>query len=137
MELKGSFNVKDGVVESGKGNLSQVVKQLKDGWYKWVITKQYSDRSINQNAFYWGVFIPAEIEILKEEGYIFPNAEAVHEWNKDNFNRKCSVNIQTGEVYSYPASTAKENTVEFEEFLMRIRSTFLDNYNAALPYPNE
>lgn len=91
-----------------------------------VVRKQKSQRSIDQNSYYWGVVV----EILRDRfGY---EAEEMHEALKFKFLR-----THEGEALETVKSTTKLNTAEFEDFLERIRRWAAQEYNCFIPLPNE
>ncbi len=91
-----------------------------------VVRKQKSQRSLDQNSYYWGVVI----EILRDHfGY---ESEEMHEALKFKFLR-----THEGEALESVKSTAKLNTAEFEDYLERVRRWAITEYNCFIPLPNE
>lgn len=87
-------------------------------------------RSSEQNRYYFGVVVPA---IAKKIGE--PDLEAVHEMLKAEFNYEMLV-IGDREMRK-PKSTAKLETMEFAQYMEKVRmwaAQFLELY---IPDPNE
>lgn len=133
-------------IENGKNNkphdlmrfYSNInLNRFLDGVYRITIEKLFRQRSINENAFYWGPFMDDEILVLRQAGWIFANKDELHEWNKKTFNQKEIINEQTGEIDTYAGSTRDLETFNFEDYLEKIRIKFREMFNAKLPYPNE
>lgn len=87
------------------------------------IRKERSIRSLNENNYYWGVVL----QLLSEHtGY---TTDEMHEICKHQF-------LMVHGQFDYVKSTTKLNTVEFEEYLDKIK-----NWAAVLgvnvPNPNE
>lgn len=102
-----------------------------------VIEKQKRKRSSPQNRYYHGVVIPAIQYGLMETQGEWMNKKEVHEFLKSNFNYKELVNKESGEVVKVPITTATLSTIEFEEYIDRIR-IFADTFlNLIIPLPNE
>jgi hypothetical protein len=91
--------------------------------------KQRSKRSIKENSYYWGVVV----EILRDYfGYETYEAEEVHDGLKLKFLR-----IHEGEALETVRSTTKLSTVEFEDYLEKIRRWASKEHNCYIPLPNE
>jgi len=82
-------------------------------------------RSVEQNKYYWGVVIDV---IGRHLGY---SAEEAHEALKWHFL------IKLGEVLPTVKSTTELTTVEFEEYLAKIRQWAAEFLNVSIPEPNE
>ncbi len=87
-------------------------------------------RSSEQNRYYHGVVVPAIGKAIGEQ-----DMEAVHEMLKAEFNYQIVVIGQ--KEMKMPLSTAKLETVQFSEFMEKVRmwaAKFLELY---IPDPNE
>jgi len=90
-----------------------------------IVRKHKKNRSNNQNAYYWGVCI----KILSEElGY---TDDEVHEAMKMLFLQDNLRKIPT------LRSTAALSTVEFEEYIEKIRQWAAQELSCIIPLPNE
>lgn len=96
-------------------SLKEELRKLKDGYYILNIDKQKKVRSPQQNAFYWGVFLP----VLTETGY---TTDELHELFKKKFlsKRKTLTKLGRKVIWKYK-STTELSTIEFEEYLEKIR----------------
>ena len=136
--MKLTFN---GQVKEGKLHIThrkEFDEQLTrlSGDVELTIQKKRKTRSNPQNRYYWGNVIPICCEILKDCGYLFTH-DHTHEFLKANFNTKPLANQKTGEVLSVPISTTELTTVEFEEYMERIRVWAWDFTSVTIPLPNE
>lgn len=111
-------------------SLKSELEKLSDGYYIINIDKQKKVRSPQQNAFYWGVFLPA----LTDTGY---TADELHELFKKKFLAKRKVLTKLGRkvIWKYK-STTELSTVEFEEYLQKIRD-FVRPFGYILPFPHD
>jgi hypothetical protein len=99
-------------------------------------TRQYGQRSSPQNRYYWGVVIK-EIGIrLRDLGNQWLEDEDVHTMMKLKFNHEAVVS-EEGEVLELPKSTTSLTTVEFMEYIDRIRQWASGFLNIHIPEPNE
>jgi hypothetical protein len=90
-----------------------------------VLRKQKTSRSNNQNAYYWGVVL----EILSEHlGY---TPDEMHEILKFKFLKTVKADME------YVKSTTKLNTVEFEDYLTKIKQWAASELSCVIPDPNE
>src|SRR5690554_6811916 len=101
-------------------------KQMLIGWIKALkgvhrvkIAKVRKHRSLNQNAYYWGVVIPHVIAGIEEAWGETLDPEALHEWMKAKFiPLEPIVNRKTGELMGKRvASSAALTTTEFADYL--------------------
>jgi hypothetical protein len=93
------------------------------------LKKEKSQRSLDQNSYYWGVVV----EILRDYfGYETYEAEEVHDGLKLLFLR-----IHEDKGLKTMRSTKKLNTVEFEDYLEKIRRWAIKEHNCFIPSPNE
>jgi len=102
------------------------------------IEKVYKKRSNPQNAYLWGVVYPILLQGLNEVGYNeILDIDEVHDFCKTRFLKKEVVNEYTGEIIQTIGSTKKLTTLEFSEYLDRIKQ-FADEYlHYYIPEPNE
>lgn len=90
-----------------------------------VLKKYKTQRSIEQNKYYWGVII----KILSEEFGYFP--EEIHDALRFKFLRV------SGRVLSIAKSTTELTTIEFEIYQEQIRVWALTEHQIKIPLPNE
>lgn len=99
-------------------------------------TRKYGQRSSPQNRYYWGIVIK-EIGIrLRELGHQWLEDEDVHTMMKLKFNHEDVVS-EEGEVLELPKSTSSLTTVEFMEYIDRIRQWAAGFLSINIPDPNE
>jgi len=115
-------------VDTGKVGIDRAFKQyietLKDGQYIISVKKQNKERSTNQNAYYFGVVVAM---IAKEIGY---TPSETHEALKHKFL------IYEGDLLKIK-STTELSTIEFEEFLTKVRVFSAEYLNIYIPLPHE
>lgn len=102
-----------------------------------LIVELKSKRTEVQNAFYWGNFIPAQIECFKERFGEKYRKQQMHDWNKLNFWGEERLNELTGEMIMMPESSTAQSTTEWEEKLENCRQWFRQNMSWELPYPEK
>lgn len=103
----------------------------RDGKYVQVsIREQGRPRSLNQNAYMWGVVYQM---IADETGH---TTEEVHEFCKMKFLPRKFVAI-AGDEYSITKSTATLSTDEMEEYLTQVRVFAATELSLTIPLPNE
>lgn len=102
-----------------------------------IVKKIYRQRTLPENAYYWGVVINEFCE-----GYFDMTGEKItpeqaHEILKQECNSKEVTNEKTGQVIKVPQTTAKMTTIEFEEYLESCRAFIFEWFNRRVPLPNE
>jgi hypothetical protein len=93
------------------------------------ISRPQNQRSLNQNAYYWKVII----EILTDTlGY---EREETHEVLRGKF--LLDWKTVAGESIQFSHSTTELSTIEFEDYLQKIREWASVKLNIFIPLPNE
>ncbi len=93
-------------------------------------------RSSNQNAFYWGVVIPAVTRMFREAGNMV-DEEDTHNFLKLRVGKLAQIIVTPdGEVVKSLGSTVKLSTMEFEDYLTKIRA-WAAEWGCVIPMPNE
>lgn len=112
------------------------IKYLKglDGLYWFDVRKCKDQRTLKQNAYYWGVVLYACAKGMAEaSGEPFASDE-MHEFFKDRFLKKPVVNRTTGELLGHTApSTTSLDKAEFAHYLNQIISFASDYLNTRVP----
>jgi hypothetical protein len=85
------------------------------GLHWWVLTKCRNQRSLSQNAYYFGVVLPAVAVGIREAwGEQLFTVDDAHEFCKNRFLSNPVVNRKTGEVQgNVVRSTTSLDTAEF------------------------
>jgi hypothetical protein len=124
-----------GIIRQGKEVFDQPSKyivhkaKMEGKRFELVLRLQKSQRSLNQNAYYWSVCL----EILS--GHTGFTPEEIHEIMKYKFLKE---HKNAGEkLFLYVKSTTKLNTTEMEEYLEKIRRFASIELNCFIPLPNE
>ena len=131
--MKHYVTIKDGKID----NPATVKKafNLSDGYYELEIKKK-NKRSLQQNAYWWGVVVAMVHEGLRDMGNDV-SLQETHEFLKMKFNTKSIVNTIVGEVSEIPKSTTGLSKVEFNELIERVQQFAAEYLNLNIPSPNE
>ena len=91
--------------------------------------KVYKGRSNNQNRYYWGVVLSV---LSQHTGH---TQDELHEILKYKFNRQF-VELG-GKHYPVGGSTTELETIQFEEYLEKVRLWAVTELGCEIPLPNE
>lgn len=129
-----SFYIKGGEITNRKA--VKTAFNLTDGRYTLEI-KSNNHRTSPQNKYYWSGVIPLIKEGLIDIGYReISNNEQAHDLMKFMFLKKQIVNEKTGEVIETIGSTAKLNTIEFNDYIDRIAQFAAEFLSIEIMPPN-
>ena len=121
------FDVKDGVPSLSIKELESEIGLLKDGGYELVIRKRRKHRSREQNNYYWGVVL----SIFSDHwGY---TKDECHDLLLSIISREPSANGRPGKIKRSSLMT----TVEFEDYMERLRRWAAVEHGLYIPMPNE
>lgn len=110
---------------------------LPDGRYLVQIKKYRNTRTNNQNAYLWGVVYPAVMQGFIDMGWDeITNVDMVHEIFKAKFLTTEAVNKHTGELISFPLSTAKMDTQQFTTYVDQITDFAREHLKIEIPTPD-
>lgn len=131
-----------GLVTDGKlpaevsDKIAAVIRRMEGKRVLVTVREQKRRRSLNQNAFYWGVVVEAVTQMFRDAGnYVDP--EDVHDFLKLRVGKLAQVFVDpNGEVIKSTGSTTKLSTQEFEVYLDRIRA-WAAEFGVVIPLPNE
>ncbi|WP_077417955.1 hypothetical protein [Chryseobacterium sp. JV274] len=130
--------ISEGQFRINKDLIRNAIKQFEGKDIKIVFKRKYKKRSNNENAFYWGVWIPILQRAILDTWGEIRDANDVHEIIKLNCNYEEKINEDTGSFIRVPKSSTELNTYEWEfEFKQKIRQFALEFFNVTLPEPNE
>ncbi len=111
----------------------QFIKNLR-GRYRFDVTKCKDQRSLNQNAYYWGVVLPHLAAGMGEAWGESLASEEVHEFCRAKFLNKPVVNRKTGKIQGQShVSTASLDTKEFGEYLEQIIRFAAESLSVQIP----
>lgn len=117
--------------------LLQALKTIPKGRWLVTIERYFPQRTSSQNRFYFGNFIPAQIECFEENWGETYSKEQMHDFNKLYFFGTEKAIEETGEIIKIPESSTKQTTVSWEVKLEKARQWFRQSFNWELPMPNE
>lgn len=125
--MKESFLINN---PNSKQLVISIIQNLQEGEYLVRVSKRRQSRSLNQNAYYWGVVV----KMLAEEfGY---DPQDMHEALKYKFLAS-SIQLENGEFLFFPKQSSELNTIEFEDYLEKIRIWAIMEFNILIPLPHE
>lgn len=123
--------VKNGKLEiANKDNFKKNVRELEDKQVFIFLSERKKKRSLNQNAYYWGVVV----DMLAEHLGYFP--EEIHEVLKQKFLPKKEIQIMNKNVI-IPESTTQLSTKAFEDYTEKIRVWAALELNFVIPDPRQ
>lgn len=131
-----------GKTENGKpkiarrSEMDEVLQSFEGKEWQLTIEKKKKSRSLNQNAYYWGVVIPMVRAALHDLGMKLSRQE-VHELLKLKFLKKEIINENTGEVFEYIGGSSELTTTEFMDFIAELQQWSAEYLNIVIPSPNE
>jgi hypothetical protein len=112
------------------------VMQENEGQVVRVVIEPFKRRSLNQNAFYWGEFLPPIVEMFREAGNN-ADAETVHEYLKTHIGgMQVILKEPNGTMRAVTQSSASLSTAAFESYLEQVRA-WASAFDLILPFPNE
>jgi hypothetical protein len=116
--------------------LGETVSRLPGKRFVITLKEVKKKRSVNQNAYYWGVVIAAITQMFRDNGN-YVDGEDVHEFLKLRVAKLSRMLVTPdGEVHKSLGSTTKLSTMEFEVYLERVRA-WAAEYGCFIPLPNE
>lgn len=112
------------------------IRQFREGAeVEIAVTIRRATRSLQQNAYFWGVVIQA---LSEHTGYL---PDEVHQFLKAKFiPKRLAIADGNGEVvdeYVLGGSTRKMNTIEFGEYMETIRRWAAETLDLVIPDPSE
>jgi hypothetical protein len=121
--------------------LKERIKKL-NGKEVWVsLVQKRKGRSNKQNRYYWGALLPIlcseigeledEMDLILRKKFLKEYVPKLHEGLKSKFLTDRSKKIPV------IGSTASLNTVEFEDYLSKVRMWASSELNIYIPEPNE
>jgi len=138
METKLQFT--GSVTESGEITLPQNFKRDVSVTFagkeiEVTVERKTKKRSLDQNAYYWGVVVKLTCNAMNESGDGVTPKE-VHEFLKFRFNRVQKIDTETAEVlWEYGKSTTKLNTVRFMLYIEDCIQFAAQYLNIVIPPP--
>ena len=100
------------------------------------IRKKTKRRSLEQNAYYWGVVVPMVRQGYFDVGYRY-GIEETHTELKEMFRKVEKVNDQTGEIKTITGSTTDMSTVDHMDYIAQIQQWAAEYLSITIPDPGE
>lgn len=129
--------IEDGRFRRNTKLIKQAVQKFEGKEVEIIIKRKNKQRSLPQNAFYWGVTIPTFQNLILEAWGEIKSMEEIHEILKSQCNYEEKPNPTTGEVMKIPKSTTELTTAGWLEYEQKMKQFALDFFNATLPEPNK
>jgi hypothetical protein len=129
--------VQNGTLKTNRKFITEAIQTFEGKDIIITIEKRKNKRSNQQNAFYFGIVIGIMQLAFKETWGEFYSANEVHEALKAKYCFKEQINENTGEIIQIPISTTNFNTIEWEEYIDKIRAFAMEWFNVIIPIPNE
>lgn len=129
--------IKDGIISETHSRIINDSLRGFTGYATIKIEKAKRKRSLNQNAYYWGVVLPAVVDIFLEYGDSITPEEA-HEFCKQEIGclQRVMINPSSGMLVKINCESKKLNTAEFEDYLEKCRAWCASN-GVVVSLPNE
>ncbi|MBQ7553303.1 MAG: hypothetical protein IJT46_02960 [Bacteroidaceae bacterium] len=124
----------------GLFNLSKLYAwfaQALDGMYMVSVKKVRKPRSNDQNGWLWGCIYPMLLDGMLDAGWEFTSVEQLHEFFKAQMTADQVVNKETGEIVTFPSSTATMDTVTFSTYCEKLREYAREYLNIEIPDPDK
>ena len=137
MKIEIESKVVNHKLEKNRDLISEVIQSLEGKDIIITIEKKRKKRSNPQNAYYWGIVLP-----MMQTGFYNNLGEHVgiqeaHEFLKNRFLFKEIVNENNAEIIKMPQSTTELSTIQFEEYLDKIREFATEFLSIQIPLPND
>jgi hypothetical protein len=137
MKIEIITDVVNGKFKRNLNRIQQTVKSLEGKEVKIVISEVFKKRSERQNNFYWGVVIPIMQNTMLDIGNPM-DIEDIHLMLRVKFLKQIiSINEETGEVAERVKSTTELSTIEFMDYIAKVRFWAIDFFGVEIPEPNE
>ena len=127
-------------IENGKASLAQLAGYLStkpDGPYIVTVQRMRPKRTASQNEWLWGCVYPMLLDALIDAGWEFTDTKQVHEFFKAQLAEDKVVNKETGEIVSFPRSTALMDTATFSAYCEKLREYAREFLNTEIPDPDK
>ena len=129
---------KDGKVDMPLSNLYQKLLQTfqPDTNLQLIVQPIVNQRSLDQNAYYWGVVIPFVRSLYFESGTVLTDKQT-HIEMRIMFLTEETASLITGEVLSLIGHTSELSTKQFAEYIENIAQFVAEMFYAVLPEPTK
>lgn len=102
-----------------------------------IFKRKYKQRSLNQNAFYWGPTLEFFQGLFLDSWGEIKSKEEIHEILKFTCNYEEKINPATGEIIRIAKSTTELTTSGWIDYEQQLKQFALDYFNAVLPEPGQ
>ena len=153
MELKYTGRVKDGVLTIvNRKVMDKELIQFEGKEVEIIIRKKKRIRSLQLNKYYWAEVVPKIQEGLKQTGerlslqqtdqwlldfFESITKEQAHQYLKDRFIEKESVDTETGEIKKNKITTTNMTNSQFQDFIAQIVQLGAEHLGVQILQPNE
>lgn len=140
MKLLHFAQVDDGQVKfSNRKKFDQDIKAFNGMRIQIEIQKAKKGRSMEQNAYLWGVVYPTALKGFNDAGNFGLDENDMHRFFKDRFLSKAKDIIipKTGETVKVSNTTTILTTTEMMDYIEQIAHFCAELLNTIIPLPNE
>lgn len=137
-------SVIDGKTVRYPAKMTEFILQMKVDRVRITIQPDRRRRTNPQNAYYWGVVIPHVIAGLQDAGNGWLSAkneqhcQTVHKMLAEKFlDNGTEMILPTGEKFKGDPSTSGLDTMEFSDYVEKIRAWSVEFFNLYIPDPGD
>lgn len=113
-------------------------RAAKDGQYSVTMERVRRVNTCEQKGYLWGCVYPLVLDALLDAGWdCFTDVNQVHTFCLNKFTSEQAVNYHTGEVITFPKSTAVMDTVQMSTYTDKIRDWAREYLNTEIPDPDK
>lgn len=128
-------HIKDGILKIVNRRLfDNDIKTMTECDVTITIERKSRKRTSQQNRYYWGCVIVLAKRGFNDLGHDL-NDEDTHTFLKSKFNPKDIVFQDTGEVFTFGASTTEMDTIDFNLYIEKIQQFAAEILNVIIPDP--
>jgi hypothetical protein len=134
--IKVRTKIFNGKVSENVGMMQKAIRSFDNQDVTITIEKTKRKRSNPQNAFYWGCVLPYITWEIIELGNEWTDEDS-HILMRSKFLQKAILINDDGEFVTKTKSTTELDTVQWEEYITKIRAWASEMLNIEIPLPNE
>jgi hypothetical protein len=136
MEVRAYGDIKDSLLKiRGRKSFDLEIAMMTGNEVEIIVRKKKKTRSLNQNAYYWGVVIPIIKQGLFDLGIIFSH-EQCHDLLKFRFLKE-DQHLKDGLFVERIKSTTELSTSEFMDYMSDVTRWAAEYLSISIPEPNE
>lgn len=136
--MKFTATIQDGKISSvaTRSAISKAIKALDGQLVDITVEKHKSKRSLNQNAYWFGMLEKYAVPVFREYGDNW-SSFSIHEYIMNELGYQEVLADKKGRLFVTRKHSSAMKTGEFEEFLERARSYLATEHGIGIPLPRE